>query len=248
MLNVYLRTPQTDAGAWLNFPASYQTVQHLFSVLGDLLDEEKVGQEMRRSDMGTYTEAGYIFPNSMPHQEWYDGIHLPDIPDMPKGVISVLLSSLDKPDEVGVWLELPATEQEMQSVLKQLGEHSFDNCLIAGSISTAFPYPLAGDEDVEKLNTLAQKIQAFPDQRTLAKFKAALELEIRNEIDFALDVAENLDCYDFDPRCTPLRHMRNIFSEKPESIQTIRLLPCSILWDMVSGRCSKPDMSRPHTV
>ena len=56
MLNVYLRTPQTDAGAWLNFPASYQTVQHLFSVLGDLLDEEKVGQEMRRSDMGTYTE------------------------------------------------------------------------------------------------------------------------------------------------------------------------------------------------
>lgn len=35
MLNVYLRTPQTDAGAWLNFPASYQTVQHLFSVLGD---------------------------------------------------------------------------------------------------------------------------------------------------------------------------------------------------------------------
>lgn len=43
MLNVYLRTPQTDAGAWLNFPASYQTVQHLFSVLGDLLDEESNG-------------------------------------------------------------------------------------------------------------------------------------------------------------------------------------------------------------
>lgn len=35
MLNVYLRNPQTDAGAWLNFPANYQTVQHLFSVLGD---------------------------------------------------------------------------------------------------------------------------------------------------------------------------------------------------------------------
>ena len=35
MLNVYLRNPQTDSGAWLNFPANYQTVQHLFSVLGD---------------------------------------------------------------------------------------------------------------------------------------------------------------------------------------------------------------------
>ncbi len=35
MLNVYLRNTQTDERAWLNFPASYQTVQHLFSVLGD---------------------------------------------------------------------------------------------------------------------------------------------------------------------------------------------------------------------
>ena len=180
----------------------------------DLLDEEKVGQEMRRLDMGTFTETGYIFPNGMQHQELYDGIHLPDIPDLPKGVVSVLLSSLDKPDETGVWLELPATEQEMRSVLKQLGEHSFDNCLIAGSISTAFPYPLAGDEDVEKLNTLAQKIQAFPDQKTLEKFKAALELEIRNEIDFALDIAENLECYDFDPKMySPAVYAEYIFKE-----------------------------------
>ena len=99
-------------------------------------------------------------------------------------------------------------------MLKQLGESSFDNCLIKGSISTAFPYPLAGDEDVEKLNTLAQKIQAFPDQRTLAKFKAALELEIRNEIDFALDVAENMDCYDFDPKMySPAVYAEYIFRE-----------------------------------
>ena len=34
MLNVYLRNPQTDAGAWLNFPASYQTVQHTLRCIG----------------------------------------------------------------------------------------------------------------------------------------------------------------------------------------------------------------------
>lgn len=180
----------------------------------DLLDVERVGQEMRRSEMGTFTETGYIFPNHMQHQELYDGIHLPDIPDMPKGIISVLLISIDRLDETGVWLELPATEQEMQDVLKQLNERSFDNCLIKGSISVDFPYPLAGDEDIEKLNTLAQKIQAFSDQRTLAKFKAALELEIRNEIDFALDVAENLDCYDFDPKMySPAVYAESIFRE-----------------------------------
>lgn len=180
----------------------------------DLLDEEKVGQEIRRSDMGTFTGTGYIFPNRMPHQELYDGIHLPDIPDMPKGVISVQLISINRLDETGVWLELPATEKEIQRVLKQLDEPSFDNCMITGSISTAFPYPLAGDEDIQKLNTLAQKIQAFPDQRTLAKFKAALELEIRNEIDFALDVTENLDCYDFDPKMySPAVYAEYIFKE-----------------------------------
>lgn len=180
----------------------------------DLLDAEKVGQEMRRSEMGTFTETGYIVPNRMQHQELYDGIHLPDIPDMPKGMISVLLISIDRLDEVGVWLELPATEQEMQGVLKQLNERSFDNCLIKGSVSTAFPYPISGDEDIEKLNTLAQKIQAFPDQRTLAKFKAALEMEIRNEIECALDAAENLDCYDFDPKMySPAVYAESIFKE-----------------------------------
>lgn len=38
MLNVYLRNPQTDAGAWLNFPASYQTVQHMLKAL-DILQK-----------------------------------------------------------------------------------------------------------------------------------------------------------------------------------------------------------------
>lgn len=102
----------------------------------------------------------------------------------------------------------------MQEVLKQLEEPSFESCLIKGSISAAFPYPLAGDEDIEKLNILAQKIKEFPDQRTLAKFKAVLELELRNEIEFALDVAENLDCYDFDPKMySPAVYAESIFRE-----------------------------------
>lgn len=180
----------------------------------DLLDEEKVGREMRRSEMGIFTESGYIFPNDKQHQELYDGVHVPDIPDMPKGVISVQMVAIDRPDEAGVWLDLPAKEQEMQEVLKQLKEAAFENCLIKGSISAAFPYPLAGDEDIEKLNMLAQKIKEFPDQRTLAKFKAALELELRNEIEFALDVAENMDCYDFDPKMySPAVYAESIFKE-----------------------------------
>ena len=180
----------------------------------DLLDEEKVGREMRRSEMGTFTETGYIFPNGMPPQELYDGIHLPAIPDMPEGVISVQLIVIDRPDKAGVWLDLPADKQKMQEVLKKLKEPSFDSCLINGSISAAFPYPLAGDEDIEKLNTLAWKIREFPDRRTLAKFKAVLELELCSGIDFALDAAENLDCYDFDPEMdSPATYAEYLFRE-----------------------------------
>ena len=72
-------------------------------------------------------------------------------------MISVLLVSADKEQEDGVWFELPASKNNMKNVLKQLGENSFDNCLIKESISSAFPYELAGDEDIQKLNTLAQK-------------------------------------------------------------------------------------------
>lgn len=180
----------------------------------DLMDEEKVGREMRRSEMGTFTGTGYIFPNGMPAQELYDGIHLPDIPDMPEGVISVQLIGIDRPEEVGVWMDLPADKQKVQEVLKKLKESSFDRCLIKGSISAVFPYPLTGDEDIEKLNTLAWKIREFPDQRTLAKFKAILEMECCSEIDFALDVTENLDCYDFDPKMySPATYAEYIFRE-----------------------------------
>lgn len=176
------------------------TIVNLPEEIMELLDAEKVGQEMRRYEMGTFTERGYIFPNGTPHQEFYDGVTLPTIPNMPNGVISVQVVSADRQNKDGVWLELPATEKKIQKVLSLLDEQSFDNCLIKGSISTAFPYPLAGDEEIAKLNLLAQKIQEFPNQKTLAKFKAIMELELCHDLDFALDITENMECYDYDPQ------------------------------------------------
>ena len=58
---------------------------------------------------------------------------------------------------------------------------------------------LETDEDIEKLNELAKRIQNFPDNRMHCKYAAALELESCDGLDLALDIAENLDCYDFDP-------------------------------------------------
>ena len=55
------------------------------------------------------------------------------------------------------------------------------------------PYP-----DGNQACLLYTSIQAFPDKRTLVKYKAILEWEICNDLDMELDIAGNLSCYEYD--------------------------------------------------
>ena len=87
------------------------TVSNLPEAVLDLLDPKKVGQEMRYRDGGIFTHSGYVFSNHIPHQEFYDGMHLPELFDMPKGILAVQIVSIDRFDEKGVWLEFPVSEQ-----------------------------------------------------------------------------------------------------------------------------------------
>ncbi len=115
----------------------------------DLLDPQKVGAELRRSDQGTYTSKGYVFRCKGKFREIYDGIQCPEIPDIRTGIISVRLVSLAHQDEQGVWLDLPADEQAMKQALTTLKERSFDYCLMAENKGSAVPFPLIGDEGSE---------------------------------------------------------------------------------------------------
>ncbi len=178
-------------------------IQDLPDEVYELLDEEKVGAALRKSDQGVFTSQGYVYRSSKDWQEVYDGVLLPQQTDSHSGLISLRLKTMDSnPDrDEGVWLELPADEQAMHWALISLGENTFDTCYIAKAkgILPSLEYQIAGDEDIGKLNTLAERIQAFPDNRTLAKYKAVLELEVCSDLDMELDIAENLDCYDYDP-------------------------------------------------
>lgn len=169
----------------------------------DLLDEIKVGAEKRRSDQGYYTPKGYLYRSSSKEKEVYDGIHLPDDGNEHKGLISVRMESAVRVSTrgKGVWMELPADEAEMRQALETLGETSFDSCRIAGceSILPSLEDTLAGDEDLDKVNLLAERLTAFPDTRTMMKYKAVLELEQHPDLDRMLDITGNLACYDYDP-------------------------------------------------
>lgn len=168
----------------------------------ELLDEEKVGQALRRVDQGTFTSQGYVYRSSKDWQEAYDGVHLPELPGDHDGLVSLRLERVDGDPDTGssVWLELPANEQAIQCVLASLGETSRDRCVITDSesILPSLKERIAGDEGIDRLNTLARRLAAFPDLRTLMKYKAVLELEGFPDLDTMLDLTQNLDRYDFD--------------------------------------------------
>ncbi|MCM1218739.1 MAG: DUF2199 domain-containing protein [Lachnospiraceae bacterium] len=182
-------------------------VENLPDGAAELLDPAKVGKALRDSDHGTFTPRGYVYQGTAAvRQDFYDGEHLPACGEDHQGLLSLRIEKLDAPDaDSNVWLELPADEKAIQWALLSAGEESFDACRIAEakSIIPAFQYQLAGDEDIGKLNILAGRLQELqreaPDDLMLIKYKAVLELEQCSDLDMALDISANLDCYYFAP-------------------------------------------------
>lgn len=172
----------------------------------ELLDKRKVGKVLRDTDKGEFTEAGYTFCCSTNWQEVYDGIHLPEQMDVHDGVISLRLKCNDNEthEDNGVWLELPANRDDMEWALASLGMKSFERG-VSVEIKSNFlslVNNFLSNADIEKLNNLAKKIVAFSNSGLLTKYKAAVVADALGDIDMMLDIAENLDCYDFDDNCT----------------------------------------------
>ncbi len=184
----------------------------------EMLSEEKVGQYLRRCDQGEFTRTGYVLCDSKEWQEVYDGRKLPEQPDVHNGMLSLQLEAIGNHSSVSkhTWLELPADDKAMQSALTALGVTSFADCVITESISAipGIENQLGRDEDIDKLNILASKVEAFADGRTLAKYKAVLEVEQCNDIDMQLDIADNLACYDFDDYYrSPADYAKQLFGD-----------------------------------
>ena len=82
-----------DLGAICMQSGMLDLIQDLPDEVFDLLDEEKVGQALRRNEQGTFTSQGYVYCSSKDWQEVYDGVHLPEQPDRHSGLISLRLES-----------------------------------------------------------------------------------------------------------------------------------------------------------
>lgn len=175
------------------------------------LDYEKIGRFRREEEKGVFIDKCYVINDAVEFKEVYDGVHLPWRAEKPDYVFKLQIAEApfgrwpdfenEPNNEHCVPLLLPAVKEDVQKALEQLETASLEECVFyhCESVVPALNQVFDFSEDIDKMNILAGRIKALDDRSELAKYKAVLEFTDCTDIDFALDLAQNLDCFDFYP-------------------------------------------------
>lgn len=167
------------------------------------LDYKKIGRSYREAEKGEFIGGSYVVNHNIEFEEVYDGINLPEQPQETDYVFNLLLENgvEELKDNTGQWLSFPASPEEINEILRHLKATSLDDCFIARSesILPRMDNSFSFSEDIEKISVLADRIKELKSQGMLPQYKAVLEFMDCTDIDLALDLAQNLDCFDFYP-------------------------------------------------
>lgn len=167
------------------------------------IDPEKVGRIQREAEGGVYVDGRYVVKDFENLKQVYDGVHLPEQPTEASYVFNLLLENgiEELKNNRGQWLAFPASPEEVNEILRYLKAATLDDCIIARSESIVprMDNNFSFSEDIEKISALADRIRGLESQGALSKYKAVLEFADCSDIDHALDLTQNLDCYDFYP-------------------------------------------------
>ena len=161
-----------------------------------LLDYAKIGKQMREDEAGTFTPHGYVvrteelqpLPDFEPQREIFYMIRL-------------TLMNHENEQKTAV-LDLPATEQRMQEVQKELDapewfDAQFTACdAIVPRLNTL----LTDVEDLPRINELAQSLQELKASGQLTKFKAVVGATQCESLDDVFDRIEKLPQYCFETK------------------------------------------------
>ena len=174
-------------------------------------DLERIGQNYEDEHLGVFIgDCFVILPRDEPRQV-YDGTNLDTLPDTDWS-LRLKLASPTKPE--GVWLRLPDGDiegsgklDEIGLALRELGVKTVQKCSLL-DIRCSLPEIAIDLEEYDDLadliydgNNLGYVLQERGQGQPhyLEKFRAALEYEHCHDLKLALDIAENLNCYDFCP-------------------------------------------------
>ena len=171
------------------------------------LDLKKIGELQQKIDDGVFADGHYVLTGSYEFKEVYDGKQqLPTEEEYSHYVFRLEVAKPPQGDaEVDAtdtrWLHLPLDRVDADEIAKQLGVSQIEDCVYL-SFESTIPQ-IASDhfgdmEDFNQLNELAKLVEglSYTDQ---AKFKAVLEANRLANLEDFLDVASNVNRYEFAP-------------------------------------------------
>lgn len=185
---------------------------------------EQLGREYHEDFNGVFTNKGYLYQrNSL--KQIYDGSNL----DKMMGddwTVKIKVGNKDYPE--GVWVNLPDYEfsslepDEMAIASDALGTNKWSRCALLDA-KCVFPYikELAEQYDsIEELISDANNFGYVCDEQgqgrafSIENLESAMKLEGCTRLDFALDISQNLNCYDFAPKEDKLERHGRLLAKK----------------------------------
>lgn len=168
----------------------------------DRLDYVRIGKEMREGERGIFTHYGYVLQS---------GELCPDLsdhsvpPTKPEYTLRLLIGrypfETGGEPEITTSLDLPASAETMVKALEKVGAASWEEVIftVEDSAIPGFPEDLYG-ESFEELNDYAQTLKELQDSGDLLKAKALISTKPCSTIHEAMDMMEQLDHFNFEPR------------------------------------------------
>ena len=191
---------------------------------------EQIGWNYEDSHLGIFVgDCFVVLPRQEPKQ-FYDGSNLDRLPDTDWS-LRLKLASPAVPE--GVWLCLPDSTidekgrmDEIRLALRELQVQTLQECSLL-DVRCSLPELSIGLDEYQDLadliydgNDLGYVLQeqGQGEQHFLEKFRAALEYEHCHDLKLALDIASNLNCYDYCPTTETGRFGEEVLQKQGDTV------------------------------
>lgn len=190
---------------------------------------EKLGREYHEDFQGIFTDEGYVIQRG-PVKEIYNGKNLGGLS---QGDWAVKLKLSSKSNPQGVWVNLPDFElssgepDELTLALEVLGLQDINEAILEDAKCI---FPNIKDlkeqyETIEELiidgNNLGYILDEYYDDKDffLEHFQSAMELEGCTRLDYAIDISQNLDCFDYLPKTADLEKYGRFIADRDKIVK-----------------------------
>lgn len=181
------------------------------------LNYNSIGEDLKTTQRGLFTEDGYFTCNEERFTEVYDGEKFPEDFDDDKYIFKLYITpkkaETEKPEK---WLTLPVSKEGKANFLKEIGAESFDDCILLAfqSMESNIPMCIKDMSQLGLLNSLAHRMRDMEKSGELAKFKAVLEGFGCETLDTAIGYANKLQDFVLYPESSSaIEYAKEVYKE-----------------------------------